>query len=53
MRIAVDTNVLLRAIVGDDPGQEQVALDELARAELVAVSLASLCQFALGARRPL
>jgi predicted nucleic-acid-binding protein len=46
VRIAADTNVLLRAAVGDDPGQEEAALGALAEAELVAVGLASLCEFA-------
>ena len=46
MRIAADSNVLLRAILGDDPGQQQAAVEALERAELVAVSLVSLCEFA-------
>lgn len=46
MKITVDTNVLLRAVVEDDPGQQLVAIEALERAELAAVSLQSLCEFA-------
>jgi len=46
MKITVDTNVLLRAVVEDDPGQQLVAVEALERAELAAVSLQSLCEFA-------
>jgi predicted nucleic-acid-binding protein len=44
MKIVADTNVLLRAIVGDDPAQAQVALDTLAGAEMVAISPQVLCE---------
>ena len=33
MRIIADSNILLRAIVGDDPRQEKLAQAELAAAE--------------------
>jgi predicted nucleic-acid-binding protein len=46
MRITADTNVLLRAILDDDPGQQRVAVEALEKADLVAVSLQSLCEFA-------
>lgn len=46
MKIAVDTNVLLRALLDDDPIQQHAALQALENAELVAVSLQSLCEFA-------
>ena len=46
MKITVDTNVLLRALVEDDPGQQLVAVEALERAELAAVSLQTLCEFA-------
>ena len=46
MKITVDTNVLLRAALGVDPGQQRVALEVLEQAELAAVSLQSLCEFA-------
>ena len=44
MRIAVDTNVLLRAITGDDAQQSRIARRELAKAELVALALPALCE---------
>lgn len=44
MKIVADTNVLLRAIVGDDPAQAQVALDTLAEAEMVAISPQVFCE---------
>jgi predicted nucleic-acid-binding protein len=44
VKITVDTNVLVRAIVDDDPGQSQVAQSELARAELIALALPALCE---------
>lgn len=46
MKIAVDTNVLLRVAVQDDPSQQHVAVEALEEAELAAVSLQSLCEFA-------
>jgi len=46
MKIAVDTNVLVRAVVGDDPVQAAVAADVLSNAELIAVALPCLCEFA-------
>lgn len=44
MKITVDTNVLLRAVVGDDEAQQQVAIRTLESAELVAISAHSLCE---------
>ena len=44
MRITADTNVLLRALVGDDPLQARSAVALLAKAERVAVSLHALCE---------
>jgi predicted nucleic-acid-binding protein len=46
MKITADTNVLLRAYVADDEGQAAAAVDMLAKAEMVAVSLQALCEFA-------
>jgi predicted nucleic-acid-binding protein len=46
MRIAVDTNILVRAAVQDHPHQTEVAMREMARAELVALVLPCLCEFA-------
>ena len=45
MKITADTNVLLRAVVGDDEAQQQVAIRALESAELVAISAHSLCEF--------
>ena len=45
MKVAVDTNVLVRAAVGDDPDQARRASDLLTQAELVAVAIPSLCEF--------
>jgi predicted nucleic-acid-binding protein len=45
MKIAVDTNVLLRAVVQDDAAQAQVAAKLLLEAELIAVTLPCLCEF--------
>jgi predicted nucleic-acid-binding protein len=45
MKIAVDTNVLVRAAVRDDPDQYDSATKLMARAEVVAVALSSLCEF--------
>ncbi len=46
MKIGVDTNVLLRFIVGDDETQQRRAAETLKAADLVAVSVQSLCEFA-------
>jgi predicted nucleic-acid-binding protein len=45
MRIAADTNILLRASVADDPKQSTVAAEALRSAELIAVSLTCLAEF--------
>jgi len=46
MKIAADTNVLLRAAVRDDPTQTQPAIQALRTAELVAIPVEALCEFA-------
>ena len=46
MKITADTNVLVRAATGDDARQSRVARDVLARAELVALTLPTLCELA-------
>ena len=46
MRIGADTNVLLRAAVRDDPKQAITAANVLRTADLVAVPVAALCEFA-------
>ena len=45
MRLIVDTNVLVRATVGDDPEQERLAAELLRMAELIAIPLPALCEF--------
>ncbi|WP_457332832.1 type II toxin-antitoxin system VapC family toxin [Rhizobacter sp. P5_C2] len=45
MKITVDTNVLVRAVVRDDPKQARVADKVLKEATLIAVSLPCLCEF--------
>lgn len=45
MKVAVDTNVLVRAVVRDDPAQASVAATALTDAELIAVALPCLCEF--------
>jgi predicted nucleic-acid-binding protein len=44
MRVAVDTNVLVRALVGDDPEQAAIAAAVLTDAEMIAVALPCLCE---------
>lgn len=45
MKVAVDTNVLVRAAVCDDPAQASIATKVLTDAELIAVALPCLCEF--------
>ncbi len=45
MKVAVDTNVLVRAAVRDDPEQTEAAMRIMARAEIVAIALSCLCEF--------
>ena len=47
MKLAVDTNVLVRAVVGDDPAQARIAAKTLTDAESIAVALPCLCEFVL------
>jgi predicted nucleic-acid-binding protein len=44
MRITADTNVLVRVMVQDDPGQARTAQHTLKQAETIVVSLVSLCE---------
>lgn len=46
MKIAVDTNVLVRAAVRDDPRQTAAATQAMDRAEILAIAVSSLCEFA-------
>lgn len=45
MKLTVDTNVLVRAVVQDDPAQAQIAANVLMQAELIVVALPCLCEF--------
>jgi predicted nucleic-acid-binding protein len=45
MKIALDTNVLVRAAVGDDAGQSGAAIKLMGRAEMVAIAIPCLCEF--------
>ena len=51
MRITADTNVLVRALVQDDPVQARVASALLAQAELVVVPLPVMCELVWMLRR--
>jgi predicted nucleic-acid-binding protein len=44
LKITVDTNVLVRSVVLDDPDQARMAAQALRDAELVALSVSSLCE---------
>ena len=44
MKITADTNVLVRAITGDDERQSKAAQAELANADVVALALPALCE---------
>jgi predicted nucleic-acid-binding protein len=46
VKIAADTNVLVRAAVRDDPRQTEAAMRMMARAEMVAIAVSCLCEFA-------
>ena len=45
MKIAVDTNVLVRAAVRDDAEQTDAAVRLMGRSELVAIAVPCLCEF--------
>jgi predicted nucleic-acid-binding protein len=44
MKITADTNVLVRALTGDDARQSAAARKQLAAAELIALALPALCE---------
>lgn len=44
MKVTVDTNILVRAVVRDDAVQAEAAVALLKQAEVIAVSLACLCE---------
>lgn len=45
MKVTADTNVLVRAMVADDEAQTARAVELLDSADMVAVSLQTLCEF--------
>lgn len=45
MKVTVDTNVLVRAVVRDDPAQADIAAMVLTDAELITIALPCLCEF--------
>jgi predicted nucleic-acid-binding protein len=51
MKLVVDTNVLIRAVVADDPEQARVAAEALSDAESIAVAIPCLCEFVWVLRR--
>ena len=44
MRITADTNVLVRAVTGDDPRQSKAAQTALKKADVVALAMPALCE---------
>lgn len=44
MKITADTNVLIRAITGDDERQSKAAQAELAKADMIALAIPVLCE---------
>lgn len=51
MKVAVDTNVLVRAVVRDDKAQAEIAAKCLRNSDLLAVALSALCEFVWVLRR--
>lgn len=51
MKVTVDTNVLIRAVVRDDAKQADAAAELLTGAEMIAVALPCLCEFVWVLRR--
>ena len=44
MKLTADTNILVRALTGDDAPQSRLAQAELVNAELVALAVPALCE---------
>ena len=51
MKVAVDTNVLVRAVMRDDAAQASIAAKVLSDAEVIAAALPCLCEFVWVLRR--
>jgi len=45
VKITADTNMLVRVAVADDPGQSALAIATMREADLIAITLPSLCEF--------
>jgi predicted nucleic-acid-binding protein len=45
VKITLDTNVLVRAAIRDDPAQTSLATGVMERAEILAITMPSLCEF--------
>ena len=51
MKVTVDTNVLVRAVVRDDPKQAEIAARTLTKSEVLVVGMSCLCEFVWVLRR--
>jgi len=51
VKVTVDTNILVRAVVGDDVQQAKAAANLLKGAQIIAVTLPCLCEFVWVLRR--
>jgi predicted nucleic-acid-binding protein len=51
IKVAVDTNVLVRAVVHDHPAQSEIASRVLTDANLIAIAVPSLCELVWVLRR--
>jgi len=51
MKITIDTNVLVRYTMADDPGQAQMARRVMSEAETVCVPVTALCEYVWVLRR--
>ena len=51
MKLVVDANVLVRAVIQDDASQARAAARALTRAESIAVALPCLCEFVWALRK--
>ena len=51
MKVAVDTNVLVRAVVRDEKAQAKAAVKVLRDAKLIAIAVPCLCEFVWVLRR--
>ena len=51
MKVTVDTNILVRAVVRDDPNQAEIAARTLIKSEVLVVGMSCLCEFVWVLRR--